>query len=313
MIKLLLTSTSFQDTPGKHQDELNSLGLEIDYLRGPLPKEKLLPIIEKYDALICGDDELNREVLSKGAAGSLRFISKYGVGLDKIDLNAASEFGIKVNNCLGANHVTVAEHVFALMLSFLKNICIEVNHTKKGNWKRITGTEIYGKTIAVLGLGKIGKEVAKRANAFGMQVKAFDIAIDEEFCKEHSISFSKEIKDIISDADIISINLPLLPETKGILNRDLVKEKMKEGVIIINTARADLIPLDNIIYGLDAGIIGGYLTDVLEKEPIVKNHPLLNHNNVMITPHIGSRTFESVERQGLMAVENLEKMMSEKK
>lgn len=312
-MKLLLTSTSFQDTPGKHQEKLNSLGIDIDRLRGPLPAQTLLPIIDKYDAFICGDDELNREVLSKGAQGNLKIISKYGVGLDKIDLNAASEFGIKVKNCLGANHYTVAEHVFALMLSFLKNICIEVDHTKKGNWKRITGTEIYSKTIAVLGLGKIGKEVAKRAKVFGMRVKAFDKAIDEEFCKIHSIYYSTELKDIIFDADIISLNLPLSPETNGIINIDIVKKKIKKGVIIINTARAALIPLENIIYGLDAGIIGGYLTDVLEKEPIEKNHPLLKHANVMITPHIGSRTFESVERQGLMAVENLEKMMSELK
>jgi len=312
-MKLLLTSTSFQDTPGKHQDKLNTLGLDIDYLRGPLPKEKLLPIIEKYDTLICGDDELNREVLSKGASGSLRIISKYGIGLDKIDLDAASELGIKVSNCIGVNHVTVAEHVFALLLAFTKNICLEVSYTKNGDWKRITGTEIYGKTIAVLGLGKIGKEVTKRAKTFGMHVKAFDIAIDEEFCKEHSIYFSKELKDIISNADIVSINLPLLPETKGILNRGLIKGKMKKGVIIINTARADIIHLDNIIYGLDEGIIGGYLTDVLEKEPIEKNHLLLKYNNVLITPHIGSRTFESVERQGVMAIENLIKMISEMK
>jgi len=310
-MKVLLTSTSFQDTPGRHHDKLNALDVDIDFLRGPLSASVILPVIKKYDALICGDDELNRKVLLKGSQTKLKFISKYGVGLDKIDLEAAAEYGIKIKNCLGANHITVAEHVFALLLAAYKNLYTEFNHTKSGNWVRITGNEIYGKTIAIIGLGKIGKEVAIRAKAFGMRIMAFDKNIEKDFCLSQGIKYSNKLIDITPQADIISLNLSLTYETKGIITKEIVEHYMKKGVVIINTARAALLPTKNIIYGLDSKIIRYYLTDVMDIEPIEKAHPLIDYENVLITPHIGSRTFESVERQGLMAVENLEKMIQE--
>jgi D-3-phosphoglycerate dehydrogenase len=304
-MKILLTSTSFQDTPGKHQDLLKATGFEIDTLRGPVKKDILLPIIGQYDGIICGDDEYTKDVIAAGKQGKLQVISKYGIGLDKIDLAAAKELNITVTNCPGVNHTTVAEHVFALLLSFVKHIPAELAHTKNGEWTRYTGNEISGKNIGIIGLGKIGKEVAKRSAAFGLSIMAFDQYWDEDFARELSISRAQTVEDLLSASDIISLHTDLNTQTKHIISRSRIENNLKNNCIIINTARGELVELDGLIAGLNSNKIKGYLTDVLEEEPMKTDHPLKNYPNVFITPHIGSRTFESVERQGSMAVENL--------
>ena len=304
-LKLLLTSTSFSDTPGKHQDLLNEQGFEIDYLRGPIGEEKLLTVIDKYDAVICGDDEYTAKVLEKGKSGKLKFISKYGVGLDKIDLVKAKELGISVTNCPGVNQISVSEHVFALLLTFTKNIHTEYNITQAGGWERLTSTEIYGKTIGIVGLGAIGKEVAKRAIAFGLQVIVYDKLVDQKFITDYSFEVANTFEDLAKKSDIITLHLPHTPSTENIIKEAIVKNCLKKGVIIINTARGKLVNLAALQNGLKSGIIAGYLADVLDIEPMPVNYPMKDWKNVIITPHIGSRSFESVERQGLYAVKNL--------
>ncbi len=304
-MRILLTSTSFQDTPGKHHDLLNSKGYEVDTLRGPVKADILLPVIHQYDGIICGDDEYTREVIQKGKEGKLQVISKYGIGLDKIDLEAAKEFGIIVTNCPGVNHTTVSEHVFALLLSYVKNIPQEITYTKNGEWKRLTGNEIYGKTMGIIGMGKIGKEVAKRARAFGLKVIGFDKYKDDAFASENQIEYVENIDDLLEQSDIISLHTNLDSSTRGMISAERIKNKIKAGLIIINTARGELVDLPGLLLGLENNKVGAYLTDVLEEEPMKENHPIKDFKNVFITPHIGSRTFESVERQGTMAVENL--------
>lgn len=308
-MRILLTSTSFQDTPGKHQNLLKETGFDIATLRGPVKEGVLLPIIENYDGIICGDDEITEEVIRKGVDGNLKIISKYGVGLDKIDLVAAKKYNIPVTNCPGVNHVTVAEHVFALLLSFYKNIHLEYNITKSGQWKRLIGHEIFGKKMGIIGLGRVGKEVAIRAKAFGLDILVFDKFIEGNFIDKYKLIVMNSIQELLENVTIVSLNLALTKETKNIISADLINNHFKKGTVIINTARAKLIDLDALIYGLEHQIIGGYLADVLEEEPMKENHSLLQFDNVIITPHIGSRTYESVERQGTMAVENLLKYL----
>ncbi len=308
-MKILLTSTSFQDTPGKHQELLKATGFEVDTLRGPVKKEVLLPIIGQYDGIICGDDEYTSDVIAAGKKGKLKVISKYGIGLDKIDLTAAKELDVPVTNCPGVNHTTVAEHVFALLLSFVKHIPTEIAHTKDGDWTRYTGNEIFGKTIGIIGLGKIGKEVAKRASAFGLNIIAFDQYWDNDFANTYRITQATTPEELLTKSDIISLHTDLNIQTKHIISTDRIKNILKQDAIIINTARGELVELEGLIWGLNEKKIKAYLTDVLEEEPMKKDHPLKNYPNVFITPHIGSRTFESVERQGSMAVENLLKYL----
>lgn len=305
-MKILLTSTSFKDTPGKHQELLNEQGFDIDFLRGPLPENELIPIIQNYDAVICGDDEYTEKVLTIGKKGKLKYISKYGVGLDKIDLIAAKKLNIPVTNCPGVNQISVAEHVLALLLTFEKNIHLQYHTTKNGSWKRLTGNEIYGKTIGIIGLGAIGKELAKRANALGLKVIAFDIYKDDDFLNKHDyVTFVEHIETIYKSAQIISLHVPLTSNTEHLINENVIYNKLQQRPIIINTARGKLVDTNAIIKGLSDSMIRGYLTDVLETEPIARNEKLMGLENVIITPHVGSRTTQSVERQGLMAVKNL--------
>lgn len=305
-MKVLLTSTSFQDTPGKHQELLNAQGYSIDTLRGPISEAELIPIIADYDAVICGDDEYTREVLTLGKKGKLKYISKYGVGLDKIDLDAAKKLGIPVTNCPGVNQVSVAEHVLALLLCFEKNIHLQHETTQTGSWKRLVGNEVFGKSIGIIGLGAIGKELAKRAHAFGLNVIAFDLEKNLDFLSKNSyISFAENLDEIYDQADIISLHVPHNKHTEHLINHDVIQNRLKRAPIIINTARGKLIETDAVIEGLKTSKIRGYLTDVLETEPMLLNEKLKGINNVIITPHVGSRTFQSVQRQGTMAVNNL--------
>jgi D-3-phosphoglycerate dehydrogenase len=283
---------------------LEKQGFDLVRLRGPLQEKVILEIIDQFDGIICGDDDITRAVIERGASGKLRIISKYGIGLDKIDLDTAKELNIPVTNCPGVNQVTVAEHVFALLLSYVKNIITENQHIKNQQWVRMIGYELFGKTLGIFGTGNVGREVAKRAVAFGMKVVAFDKFPSGDFAKQYNIHYCDSIDELLAQGDIISLNLSLSPGTRHIIGTGAL-DIMKAGVIIVNTARAGLVDQDAILTGMDSGKIGAYLTDVLEDEPMVKDHPFLKYENIIITPHIGSRTFENVVNQGTMAVENL--------
>jgi len=305
-MKILLTTTSFQDTPGKHHDLLNSQNWDIDYLRGPVEESVLLPIIHKYDGVICGDDEYTREVIKAGKKGKLKVLSKYGVGLDRIDLEAAKEFGVAVTNVPGINQVSVSEHVLALLFTFSKNIHLQYNSVQTGSWKRGIGSEIQGKTLGIIGLGAVGRELGKKAGALGMKVMAYDIFKDQEFLDKYSeINFTSDIDDIYSKCDVISLHLPHTKQTDKLINDIVITTKLKKQPIIINTARGKLIDPVAVIYGIKNKLIKGYLCDVLETEPILENEILLGIENIIITPHVGSRTFENVQNQGLCSIQNL--------
>lgn len=309
-MKILLTSTSFQDTPGYHHELLDKQGFTVDKLRGPVIAEVLLPIIGNYDAVICGDDEYTEEVLAKGKEGRLRYVSKYGVGLDRIDLAAAKALGLPVTNCPGVNQTSVSEHVLALLLTFEKNVHLQYNTTREGSWKRITGNEIEGSTIGIIGLGAIGKELAKKSFALGMKVLAFDIFKNEAFLAQYpDITFTDNINDIYENANYISLHLPHTPESENLINREVIFNKLQKQPVLINTSRGMLIDTDAVIEGLKEGKLRGYLADVLAVEPIEANEKLKGIDNVIITPHVGSRTYQSVVRQGTMAVENLLQMI----
>ena len=303
-MRILLTTTSFTDTPGKHQEKLKSLNYKIDILRGPLKEEILLPIISNYDGIICGDDEITRKVIANGKEGKLKVISKYGIGLDKIDLKSADEFGIKVCKTPGVNHITVSEHIIALIFSYYKNIHLEYNITKAGKWERLIGHEVYGKKIGIVGYGRIGHELAKRVKALGLIIKVYDPYLAKEVITENNIQCEDSMVKLVKDIDILALTLPLNKETEGIIDENIINSNSKK-MVIVNTSRALVIDQKSLIKSLKTDKIKAYLTDVLEEEPMILNHPLNQFKNVIITPHIGSRTYESVERQGLMAVENL--------
>lgn len=304
--KVLVTTTSFQDTPGKHHDLLVQQNWDLSFLRGPLKEEEIIAVIDQFDAVICGDDEYTQSVLKKGVSGKLKILSKYGVGLDKIDLEAAKEFGVKVTNCPGINQNSVAEHVFALLLSFEKNIHTQYNSVQQYSWKRLIGHEVFGKTIGIIGFGAIGKEVARIAQAFKQRVLVYDPFVGENTVKTYTNAEKVEdLTTLFNESNYISLHTPLTPETKYLINREVIQNHLTQKPIIINTARAGLAETEAIIDGLENNKIAGYLCDVLDHEPISKNEKLVGLNNVIITPHVGSRTYENVVNQSVMAIKNL--------
>ena len=302
-MKILLTTTSFQDTPGAHHQILEDAGFEIIRERGPLPEKRMLELVGEVDAFLCGDDEITSKVIDH-ALPQLKVVSKYGIGLDKIDIEYLTAKGIPLTFCPGVNHTTVAEHTFALMLALFRKLIKEANHVANGEWVRITGNEIMGKTLSVIGLGRIGKEVAIRANAFGMKVIGFDLYWDDDFARSHKVERAQSIDEALNAGDIVSLHVNLSDETRALINKDRIS-KMKDGVVILNCARGEIIHTHDVINALHSGEIGGYGTDVLDIEPPPSDHPMLRAPNTVITPHIGSRTFESVERQATMAAKNL--------
>ena len=312
-MKILLTSTSFQDTSGEHHNLLYNLNYEIVKMRGPLCENELLEIINNFDCLLCGDDEITERVIEKGTKdGKLKIISKYGIGLDKIDLIAAKKFNVSVTNCPGVNKSTVAEHVFALILSFVKNIVKEDNILKSGKWERLIGNDLSKKTLGVLGTGNIGKEVVKRALAFEMNVVAYDKFPDYNFSKKIGIIYENSFENFLRNIDFLTIHVMLNNETRNLINENNIKF-LKKNCIVINTARSEIVDQKSIINALDNNLISGYLCDVFNTEPLRTDDPIIKAKNVILTPHIGSRTHENIVRQGVYAVQNLIKSINEYK
>ncbi|HEY5891729.1 MAG TPA: phosphoglycerate dehydrogenase [Chthoniobacterales bacterium] len=306
--RVLLTTTSFQDTPGAHQVLLDKAAFDLVRERGPLTEERMLSLAGNFDAFICGDDDITRAVLEKSLP-RLRVISKYGVGLDKIDLAAAEELGVPVFSTPGVNHTTVAEHTFALMLAATRNIVPEANYVAQGNWKRLTGHELLGKTVAIVGLGRIGQEVAIRARAFGMKLLGFGNYWEDRFATELGIDRRTDLEQLLREADILTLHTKLTANTRHLINASNIS-CLKPGAILINCARGEVVETTALVDALKTGRIGAYAADVLDIEPPPADHPLLGLPNVVITPHIGSRTVESVQRQGTCAVENLTRFLA---
>lgn len=303
MTRVLVTTTSFQDTPGAHHDILAKAGFELVLERGPLPESRMLELAGQFDAFLCGDDAITRAVLVK-ATPRLRVISKYGIGLDKIDVAAATELKVPVLFTPGVNHTTVAEHTFGLLLAAVRQLVQEVNYVSKGQWKRLTGHEICGKTMAIVGLGRIGREVAIRGRAFGLNLIGYDINWPESLTTELGVRRYTDFNQLLRDADIVSLHTNLTPQTRHLLNAKTLP-LLRKGAIVINCARGELVETGAMVAALKSNQLAAYATDVLDVEPPPPDHPLLGLPNALITPHIGSRTYESVVRQATCAVENL--------
>jgi D-3-phosphoglycerate dehydrogenase len=311
MLRILLTTTSYQDCPGDHHALLESTGAEIVRERGPLSEARMLELAGDFDAFLCGDDEITQAVIDKSLP-RLKVIAKYGIGVDKIDVAYATEKRIPVSFCPGVNHTTVAEHVFMLLLALSKNLMEQANTTAAGGWKRMTGHEIMGKTIGIIGLGRIGREVAIRANAFGMKCIGYDLYWPEDFAREHKVDRADGITQLLRASDIVSLHTNLTEETRDMICEATIKN-MKDGAILINCGRGELTHTADIAVALESGKLGGYGADVLEREPPPANHPLLGAKNCIITPHVGSRTYESVQRQAGMATQNLVNLLKGQK
>lgn len=305
-MRILLTTTSYQDTPGRHHDLLEKSGHEIVRDRGPLTEQRMLELVTDdggVDGILHGDDAITRKVM-EAALPRLMALSKYGIGLDSVDVAAATDLRLPVLFTPGVNHTTVAEHTFGLMMMLAKHLRDESNFVKDGQWKRITGNELAGKTLGILGLGRVDKEVATRGVAFGMDVIAYDVYWDDAFATQHGIKRAGSADEVLAASNVLSLNMNLTDENRHLINKDRLAT-MPDGAMIVNCARGGLVSEEDIVEACKSGKLLGYGTDVLETEPMKAPHPFQDVDNIIVTPHIGSRTFESVERQAVMSTENL--------
>lgn len=307
MAKVLAAARSFAKS-AEAKAVLAQAGFEIvlnPYDR-PLKEHELLELINGMDAMVTGMDEVTAAVLAKGVP-ALKIVAKHGVGYNNIDIAAAKQHGVQVTITPGANTVSVAELALGLMLSLARKIPVMDRSVKAGSWDRLTGGELSGKTLGIVGLGNIGSEVVKRAHAFDMSIVAYDLFPRADLIEKYDVSY-KPLAEVIAAADFLSLHAPATPETLGMINRTTL-QTMKKNAFIINTARGDLIVEQDLYEALTTGVIAGAGLDTFAQEPPV-NSPLFSLDNVVLTPHAGATTCEAVTRMGVTAAEEVVRVLT---
>jgi D-3-phosphoglycerate dehydrogenase / 2-oxoglutarate reductase len=272
-------------------------------VRPELASEGLAEAIGPYAALIVrSQTKVTADVLER--AGSLKVVGRAGIGLDNVDVEAATRRGVMVVNAPQSNIVSAAEHTFALLLAQARNIPQANAALKDGRWERsrFQGVELLEKTLGLVGLGRVGTKVARFALSFGMRVVAFDPYVSKERARELGVELVPNLEAVLVQADFLTIHLPKTKETEGLIGeREL--GLMKEGARIVNTSRGGIIDERALVNALRDGRIGGAALDVFEHEPPPKAHPLLVYENVVVTPHLGASTVEAQDKAGTSIAE----------
>ncbi len=286
-------------------DELSREGALDVTIKTGLSGTELLEIIPEFSALVVrSQTKVTADVLKAGA--SLRVVGRAGVGVDNVDVEAATRRGVVVLNAPGGNTVSTAEHAFSLLLCVARKIPQADASVRGKNWdrKNFEGVELYNKILGVIGMGRIGSELARRAIAFGMRVIAYDPYLSATRARALQIELVDELDDLLADADFISLHTPLTPETRHLL--DAVRlQKTKRGVRIINCARGGLIDESALANALQDRHVAAAALDVFEKEPLPNDSALRSAPNLILTPHLGASTAEAQESVGIEIAQSI--------
>ena len=277
--------------------------VDVD-LRTDLTPEELADVIGDYDALVVrSGTRVDSDLLER--AENLKVIGRAGIGLDNVDVDAATKQGVLVVNAPQSNVLSAAEHTMALLLAQARNVPQAHNALVGGSWERERwqGVELHGKTLGIVGLGRVGTLVAQRASAFGMRIVAFDPYIAPTRAAQMGVELVDTVEEICRRADFITIHLPKTSETAGIIG-DHELGLVRPGARIVNTARGGLIDEDALLRGLESGRVAGASIDVFDGEPVT-DHPLFGLPNVVVTPHLGASTAEAQDKVGLAIAEQL--------
>jgi D-3-phosphoglycerate dehydrogenase len=291
MPRVLIGPATLAGVQGEYVNLLCDAGFEPVYppRAGQLSEDELLQLLKGVEASIAGSEPYTRRVLESHP--QLRVIARAGVGYDAVDLCAASERGVAVTITPGTNHDSVAEHTFALMLALAKNLVPQHLGTKEGSWPRQANLPLRGRTLGILGLGRIGKAVAIRGAAFGMPLLAYEPCPDNDFCARCNVTLLP-LERVLAESDYISLHVPLLPESRHLINRKTLA-LMKPTAFLVNTARGGLVCEPDLLEALRQGRIAGAALDVFEVEPPPKNHPVFSLPNVVLTPHAAGVDLQS--------------------
>ena len=301
-MKVLITSRSFGKIGDSAKKVLTDAGIEITNISADFDQAHFEKIIPEFDALIIGAHDFSEADMER--CPNLKIICKHGVGLDNIHVNKAKELGIAVCNAPGTNSNAVADLALGLMLSVCRKISHSAALVREGVWKSHIGEDVCGKTLGLLGFGAIAKGVARRARGFGMKILAYDpfvTQLPEEF--EGWVELC-DMDKVITSCDILSVHIPLTPETKNTISTEELA-KMKQGSYVINTARGGIVDEMALYEALKSGHLNGAAMDVVESEPMTPDHPLLSLDNVVVTPHIAMYSKEAINAVSLICAENV--------
>ncbi|MEB2835875.1 MAG: D-glycerate dehydrogenase [Desulfurococcales archaeon] len=276
------------------------------------PYEKLLEEARRSDALVTLlTDRVDCNLIE--SSPRLRIIAQYAVGYDNIDIDCATRHGVYVTNTPGVLTDATADLTWALILAAARRIVEADRFVRSGEWYKtrtgwhpmmMLGVEVHGKTLGIIGMGRIGRAVAKRAKGFDMRVIYYDVVrLPEDVERELGVEYAP-LEKLLAEADIVTIHTPLTPETKGLMNRERIR-MMKKGAILVNTARGKIVDLDALVEALKDGHLAAAGLDVFPEEPLPPDHPITKLDNVVLTPHIGSATWETRTKMADLVAENL--------
>lgn len=299
-MKVICTSPSFAKYDAHPIDTLKEYGLELVTLPADAPLAALEPHLADTVAMIVAFTEVNEALLSR--APQLKIVCKHGVGVDNIDLDATRQRQIYVTNVPDANKHAVADFAFALILNAARQVDQAAAGTRAGEWPRVFATDVYGKTLGIIGLGNIGKQVALRAKGFNMRVLAFDFYPDTAFAAEHSIDFVS-LDALTADSDFITLHTPLTDDTRNLFDAAHL-DRMKPGAFLINVSRGGIVNEQDLYQALQDKRIAGAAADVFVTEPL-QTHPLFTLPNFIPTPHIAGYTDGAISAIGERCVQHI--------
>lgn len=305
--EVLVLSRKFREQSDFAREFLEARGCTLaersfDY---PVTEETLVEIIKDVDGLITGLEQITPRVFA--AANRLKAVSAGGVGYDHINVEEANKRGIAVCICAGCNNYSVSELVFGMMVGLARNIYPADRALRQGEWMRYLGYDLWGKTLGIVGLGRVGKAVALLGRAFGMRLLANDIEWDITFANEHGISYVP-FERILDEADFITMHVPLTPQTHNMIDENAIG-RMKRTAYLINAARGPVVKESALVDALTQRRIAGAALDVFEVEPH-PNNPYIGLDNVILTPHIGGSTQEAFDRAFYLALVNVSNVIN---
>ncbi len=300
--RVLVTPATFGRKDPSLRPALEAAVKEVVYnpLGRPLKALELLPLVPAIDGYIAGVDEIDGPVLA--TAKDLKVIAVYGAGYDRVNVEEATRRGIVVATSKGANSTAVAELALAFMFTLARNLKAADQAVRAGGWPILDGVGIKGKVIGLVGLGAIGRAVADRLKGFGCRIVAYDPFLGTHIETDGGVSLCS-LDELLGQSDFVSLHAPLTDSTKGMAGRAFF-DRMKEGAFLINTARGDLVDEEALCDALESGHLRGAALDCFVKEPPDKENRLLALPQVIVTPHTGSHTDESLNRMGWTAMEN---------
>ncbi|MCL4417698.1 MAG: phosphoglycerate dehydrogenase [Actinobacteria bacterium] len=310
MSTFLITVVPYQDVIDNIEREIKAKNykVKLDYSDARWKEADLLKKIKDIDALIADSDEVTSLVIE--SANQLKVISRCGMGIDNIDVDSATRNGIVVTNTPGVMAPAVADLTFALILALARKIPFADCATKSGEWPRIFGQSVAGKTLGVIGVGYIGKEVVKRAMGFGMRIMGYDLKHDENFARRYNLEYVS-LDTLLMNSDFVSVNVSLNPSTKHMIGEKQFK-LMKKTALFFNTSRGAVVDENALCNALTSNLISGAGIDTFESEPPVSS-PLLKMKNVITTPHIGSSTYEAMRDMAYLSMSNAVDVLEGKK